>query len=194
MNWPNWMRGSRAPDEIIGEHGMRRWWILPRNRLFNVYLHQHRGDDARLLHDHPAWNVSIRLAGQLVEYTPTPASALGLAVNYLPDQLRFECEHPDIEAVVPMGDSPYRQFVLFYRGEALVEPRLVGRLTFRPAWAAHRLELVEGRPAWTLWIRGPNRRAWGFYTPTGWIPWGQGRAYMAAEDQRARAACSTRPT
>jgi hypothetical protein len=49
----------RAPDFVIGQGNplgpyMNRWWLIPRNKLFNVYLHQFlRSDDDRALHDHP---------------------------------------------------------------------------------------------------------------------------------------------
>ncbi|AYO86096.1 hypothetical protein EBB05_15970 [Methylobacterium brachiatum] len=49
---------------------MRRWWVIPRNRWFNVYLHHFmRSDDDRALHDHPWWNVSFLLQGQYAEHT-----------------------------------------------------------------------------------------------------------------------------
>lgn len=64
---------SRPPDFVIGKPGddyLRRWWILPRNGLFNVYLHQfRRSDDDRALHDHPWWNASILLDGEYTEHT-----------------------------------------------------------------------------------------------------------------------------
>lgn len=66
---------SRAPDFIVGadaEGGpyLRRWWLIPRNRLFNIYLHHFlRDDDDRALHDHPwAW-CSILLRGSYLEHT-----------------------------------------------------------------------------------------------------------------------------
>ena len=68
------IRLRRAPDFIILQQGkpyIRRWWILPRNRLFNIYLHQIlRSDDDRALHDHPWWNLSIILKGQYLEVRP----------------------------------------------------------------------------------------------------------------------------
>jgi hypothetical protein len=49
---------------------MRRWWVIPRNKFFNIYLHHFlRSDDDRALHDHPWWNVSILLRGSYVEHT-----------------------------------------------------------------------------------------------------------------------------
>lgn len=64
----------RAPDFIIGSPErpyILRWWIIPRNRWFNIYLHQiQRDDDDRALHDHPWWNISIVLRGAYREITP----------------------------------------------------------------------------------------------------------------------------
>lgn len=45
------------------------------------------------------------------------------------------------------------------------------RVYGRRAEAAHRVELIDGKPVWTLFIRGPGRREWGFHCPRGWIPW-----------------------
>ena len=69
---------SRGPDQVIGpaqHHAhpdyMRRWYVIPRNRWFNVYLHRFgRSDDDRALHDHPwLFNCSIVLRGRLQEVT-----------------------------------------------------------------------------------------------------------------------------
>lgn len=64
---------SRSPDFIIGKPEapyLKRWWLIPRNRLFNIYLHQFlRSDDDRALHDHPWPNVSILLKGEYTEHT-----------------------------------------------------------------------------------------------------------------------------
>lgn len=65
---------ARSPDFIIGPHDdpyLRRWWLLPRNSVFNVYLHHVlRSDDDRALHDHPYWNLSILLKGGYREIVP----------------------------------------------------------------------------------------------------------------------------
>lgn len=63
----------RTPDFVIGGQGrpyLRRWWVIPRNPFFNVYLHQFlRSDDDRALHDHPWMNVSVLLRGSYIEHT-----------------------------------------------------------------------------------------------------------------------------
>lgn len=61
----------RTPDFVIGGPDrpyLRRWYLLPRNRFINVYLHEIlRDDDDRALHDHPWWNLSIILRGRYAE-------------------------------------------------------------------------------------------------------------------------------
>ena len=64
----------REPDFVIGPTDnpyMLRWWIIPRNKYFNIYLHKIlRDDDDRALHDHPWPSLSWLLKGQLVEQLP----------------------------------------------------------------------------------------------------------------------------
>lgn len=48
---------------------------------------------------------------------------------------------------------------------------LLPRVRVRRATLAHRIELVDG-PVWSLWLRGPKYRAWGFHCPhKGWVHW-----------------------
>ena len=40
----------RKPDFVIGGHDdpyMLRWWIIPRNRFFNIYLHKFLHDGGK---------------------------------------------------------------------------------------------------------------------------------------------------
>lgn len=78
MSTPKTQRWSwkipREPDFHIGGRVnpyLRRWWVIPRNQYFNIYLHHFlRSDDDRALHDHPWWNLSIILKGQYLEHVP----------------------------------------------------------------------------------------------------------------------------
>ncbi|WP_211274004.1 hypothetical protein [Neoasaia chiangmaiensis] len=69
-------RFRRAPDFVIGDDQdrpyLRRWWLIPRNRWFNIYLHHFcRSDDDRALHDHPWWWCSLIISGPgYLEHTP----------------------------------------------------------------------------------------------------------------------------
>lgn len=83
---------ARAPDFLIGgdvNPYMRRWWVIPRNRIFNIYLHHFlRSDDDRALHDHPWWNVSLILTGGYSEHT-IAAGGVSHRVRYEAGNLRF---------------------------------------------------------------------------------------------------------
>lgn len=63
----------RPPSYVIGSTDnpyLRRWWLIPRNPWFNIYLHQFlRDDDDRALHDHPWVWCSIILRGRYIEHT-----------------------------------------------------------------------------------------------------------------------------
>lgn len=64
----------RPPDFVIGggeRPYLRRWYVIPHNRVCNVYLHHFlRSDDDRALHTHPWANLSILLRGAYREHTP----------------------------------------------------------------------------------------------------------------------------
>lgn len=134
---------KREPDFIIGEKEnpyLLRWWIIPRNRWFNIYLHKFlRSDDDRALHDHPWASCSIILKGGYFEIMP----------------------HSRLVTAI-FGET-FDSFQKIWR-----EP---GSIHFRRATAAHRVELAEGAPAWTLFITGPKIREWGFHCPKGWRHW-----------------------
>lgn len=69
--WAAALMASRAPDFVIGDDYLRRWYVVPRNPFANVYLHEiRRSDDDRALHDHPWPNTSVLIAGRYFEYTP----------------------------------------------------------------------------------------------------------------------------
>ena len=63
----------REPDFYIGGKAnpyLLRWWVIPRNRVFNIYLHKFlRDDDDRALHDHPWISLSVILSGGYLEHT-----------------------------------------------------------------------------------------------------------------------------
>jgi hypothetical protein len=70
-----WHNANGPPDFVIGDPRnpyLLRWWLIPRNPWFNIYLHKIlRSDDDRALHDHPWWNVSVLLRGSYDEVVPS---------------------------------------------------------------------------------------------------------------------------
>jgi len=65
---------KRPPDFVIGDAKdpyLLRWWVIPRNYYFNIYLHKFlRSDDPRALHDNPWHNISIIFKGGYWEHLP----------------------------------------------------------------------------------------------------------------------------
>lgn len=112
---------------------MLRWYIIPRNRWLNVYLHKIcRDDDDRALHDHPWWFVSIMLRGAYIEHTPTATNhrrAPSIAFRSSTAQHRLELYRRDGETLpcwtlvitgrrvrnwgfwCPKGFVPWQEFV-----------------------------------------------------------------------------------
>lgn len=79
----------RKPDFIIGDDYLHRWWVIPRNRFFNVYLHHFmHSDDERALHDHMYWNVSILVAGRYTEHTIN-AGGVNVRTEYAAGDIKF---------------------------------------------------------------------------------------------------------
>lgn len=69
IDWAFW----RRPSVVIGGQAtpyLLRWFLLPRNPVFNVYLHRFlRSDDEGAHHDHPWLNLSVILEGRYTEHT-----------------------------------------------------------------------------------------------------------------------------
>lgn len=54
---------ERAP----GEQYLLRWWVIPRNNWFNIYLHKFLLSDEPVFHDHPYSWLSVILWGGYTE-------------------------------------------------------------------------------------------------------------------------------
>lgn len=90
--WALARMAARSPDRLIGgpiDTYMRRWYVIPRNPVFNIYLHEFlRSDDDRALHDHPWWNLSVLLDGEYTEET-IAAGGVHKRVVYKSGQIKF---------------------------------------------------------------------------------------------------------
>lgn len=122
------IQNSRPPDFIIsgpeGEY-LRRWYAIPRNPFFNIYVHEFlHSDEERALHDHMYINMSL---------------------------------------VLQQG---YREH---FKNRVVHRP--IGAIAWRLPATAHRVELIDGKPAVTIFIAGPRVRRWGFHCPHGWVYW-----------------------
>ena len=90
LRWAKQYGSRRPPDFVIGNHQLERWWIIPRNNFFNVYLHRfNSSDEDRALHDHMYVNLSWILGpGGYNEVMPAgsrawyPAFGLGATITH----------------------------------------------------------------------------------------------------------------
>ncbi|MHC9292013.1 hypothetical protein ACRCUN_06070 [Mycobacterium sp. LTG2003] len=127
---------SGQPHQVIGgldDPYLLRWYVIPRNPLFNVYLHQFlRSDDDRALHDHPWWFVSLILRGHYDEVTErgTNRRRAG-SIAFRPAEWRHRV-------------ALIHELVLHQRS---------GRM----------LPAAEPTPCWTLIVTGRRVRTWGFW-------------------------------
>jgi hypothetical protein len=124
----------KRPDLDIGPGYMHRYYVLPRNRFANVYLHcMYKDDDDRALHDHPWHSVSWCLKGRLYEISKgnmPGVDAIGIIrPSFLPRVRaasfahRLEVPEPSVTLFCtgpvvrewgfhcPKGWVPWRQFV-----------------------------------------------------------------------------------
>lgn len=120
-----------------------RWWVIPRNRFFNIYLHHFlRDDDDRALHDHPWVNCSIPLrTGYIEERFLRPWEA----GKPLPGTILTQRHVGGF--YFRRGSTPHR--VILFKDQDM-----------KPI------------PSWSLFITGPVLREWGFVCPSGrWVHW-----------------------
>ena len=69
-----WLRPllQRRPHQVVGTANapyLERWFVVPRNRFLNVYLHTFIASDDPVKHDHPWWFASIVRSGAYFEHT-----------------------------------------------------------------------------------------------------------------------------
>ncbi len=62
-----WMTRNQKPL-LIDKDYMERWFIIPRNRFFNIYFHRFFGSDAPTPHDHPWISLGVILEGEYLEH------------------------------------------------------------------------------------------------------------------------------
>jgi hypothetical protein len=139
---------KRKPDFLIGPNSadpyMERWWIIPRNKYLNIYLHHMRhDDDDRAPHDHPWWSISLCLDGKIQEERMFVKEDTGDSNTGYTDTYGRNWETNNVQK---------------------------GDIVLRPSYYTHRLVLPEGN-AWTLFITGPRMRHWGFHCPRGFVTW-----------------------
>jgi hypothetical protein len=149
--------------QVIGGCGnvplLTRWKLLVLPSA-QVYLHLfNRSDQDREVHDHPFGFISLILWNGYIEVRPIAAIRQRLA--------RGER--------VPLSDDPsLYERKRYYPGSLLI----------RPAWWAHRVQLVApDKPSWSLVLRTPKQKDWGFFTGDGWRHWTRWQSAKICDDR-----------
>lgn len=98
----------------------------------------------------------------------------GLGNNFLhqilrDDDDRAKHDHPWASVSVILKGG----YVEYYMSRGVERKRVLraGRIVPRSASFTHRLELLDGKPVWTLFITGRKIKEWGFFCPQGWVHW-----------------------
>ena len=155
----------RPPDEMIGpgcrvrlrnyrgrEHEMptppkmflRRWFLIPKNKISNIYLHEFCADDEdRALHDHPWINLSCLLANRYIEHT-IEAGGVHKRRIYEAGELKFRmpwsAHRVELTRDAIKGDAQYLHI------------NDMGKVS-----------------SWSLFITGWTMSHWGFHCPGEWV-------------------------
>ena len=123
---------------------LHRWYLF-RTRRVACFIHKFiRSDEDRALHDHPWDFLVIPIWRGYIEHSDRPIT---------PPWFRANPMHPDNRVAVIRRIWP------------LISAR------FRRGEYRHRVELVGGRPAWSIFFRFSERRTWGFWPREGFTDW-----------------------
>lgn len=162
VDWPafgRWFQArvlGRSDIWFAGSRYMRRWLFGPKG-WYGLRLHCIECSDAdRELHDHPFSFVSIILRGGYWEHTPD-----GRRTWYGPGS------------------------VVFRSAEALHRLELENSIESGGTWHGYPTIVRVPRKAWTLVIRGPHRRRWGFVKGGEWESW---QRFTSERDGKGEAA------
>lgn len=142
-------------EDVLPERPfLYRWFLWPKNKYLNAYLHHFvRDDEDRALHDHPWPNLSILLASQYIEHT---IDAGGIHKR----------------TVFKRGDIKFRTPYTAHRVELTNDYERPDDLWLSDwlAYAARAADPAYARiGSWSLFITGPVMHVWGFHCPeTGW--------------------------
>lgn len=132
-------RDSKNEDSKERIVYLTRWFLIPHNNYFNIYLHRFTSsDEDSALHDHPWSSLSIILNRCYLEHVPKDLELFKKGIS------REEI----IIKRYPFWPI-YRNAEYIHRIELINEDKII-------------------KPVWTLFITGHWVRNWGFWCPKGW--------------------------
>lgn len=135
-----------------------RWYVL-RTKRFSLFIHKFvRSDEDRALHDHPWAFLVIPIWRGYVEHS--------------------DREQTLRERVLRMNEwVETKEGMDSLRKRRDFRPAVVRRVwplisaKYRPAQYRHRVELINGKPSWSIFFHFTKTREWGFYPAEGFVQW-----------------------
>lgn len=125
---------------------LHRWYVLRTARV-GIFIHKFvRSDEDRALHDHPWSFIVIPLWGGYIEHSDRPPTI-------------------DEEWDALLEQRPAPRVPLQRRVWPIISTR------YRGTDYRHRVELINDRPSWSLFIRFRKIREWGFWPREGFVLW-----------------------
>lgn len=150
---------NKIPNKIIvncdRKPYLRRWYLI-HWKFFSLFLHRFfRSDEERALHDHPWSFITFILWRGYIEHQEKshPCPICNSRYQTVPSHKCPNCHGSKFFTI----QSTHRRWPL--------------TIHYRPATHRHRVELVDGKPAWTLIIHFKRIREWGFWEKTGFVQW-----------------------
>lgn len=163
LSWAKRIIESRTPDFVVGgvdNPYMQRWFVIPHNPFFNIYLHRFlHDDDDRALHTHPWASVSLVLDGGYFEHFPYGMTFWRHAGSITCRSSKALHRISLQKVIAPEQDAD----LAVIKDQDLYGPRFEEPDTV----LGHQF----ARIAISLFLTGPKIREWGFACPQGWIPW-----------------------
>lgn len=137
-------------------------WTLVKLEKIKIYFHKFHRSDSDELHDHPWHFISIILWRGYMEETFVNKPTTDI-LNYS-------------YSVMPLAGNtavvqPYRSLQTVNEAPTKKKRIWPGMIIYRPATHAHRVELLNGKPAYTLVFVFKYVRQWGFFTKWCWQQW-----------------------
>lgn len=143
-------------------------WGFGHDRIGGILLHRMDAPDPGIdLHDHPWWFCSVILWGGYTE--------LRADIREAPSLARITEANHDRMVQLALSHMPNT-----CRRGVEEQRRPLSIRTMRLD-ECHTITALHRRHSWSLVIKGPRRRRWGFYMPTGYLPEADYDATVRAE-------------
>lgn len=165
--WPPSFRINRADGPYL-----HRWYLIPKNRWFNIYLHHFlNSDDEVACHNHPWWSFGFILKGSYIEITPS--KEFGHHIKSFRPKLRGPNYYHRIKLYNKYFCPKCRKLDPIKSGLTDQDEYNIvewsGYTNLCPQCDENIGVLKGKQDVWTLFITGPKLQSWGFLCPKGHV-------------------------